>query len=79
MTEVVTRKLQDSFYVNLSRGALSTSGKNVGFPFPPVTHNANHISTIFPGLSIQVWLNSVFLGVKFNTHIPLSVFLPWKP
>ncbi|ATG64587.1 hypothetical protein DEN96_24865 [Escherichia coli] len=63
MTEVVTRKLQDSFYVNLSRGALSTSGKNVCFPFPSVNHNANHISDIFPGLYITGLFQYVFYRV----------------
>lgn len=45
------------------QGALSTSGKNVCFPFPSVNQNANHISDIFPGLYITGLFQYVFYRV----------------
>ncbi|TWQ44026.1 hypothetical protein [Escherichia coli] len=34
LAEVVTRKLQDSFYINVSRDALNTAYKDLCFSFP---------------------------------------------
>ncbi|HGP2812278.1 TPA: hypothetical protein ACLGW6_000344 [Salmonella enterica] len=34
VAEIVTRKLQDSFYVSVSRDALNTAYKDICFPFP---------------------------------------------